>query len=52
VDFAINVDAMIRLRSESPPDLDMQTGVVKRDGDVLTGKIGPGYPVWMQRVDW
>ena len=28
----------------------MQTGVVKRDGDVLTGKIGPGYPVWMQRV--
>jgi isoleucyl-tRNA synthetase len=50
VDFAFKIDASIRLRPEGFPGRETHSGAVHRDGDTLTGTIGRGYPVKMERV--
>ncbi len=51
VDFDIKRDPTIKLRSESPSGLDMQSGnLQKPTEDTITGKIGAGYLVNIERV--
>jgi isoleucyl-tRNA synthetase len=51
VEFDIEVNPTIKLRSESPSELDMQRGnLQKPTEDTITGKIGDGYPVKMEKV--
>jgi isoleucyl-tRNA synthetase len=45
--FRFNLDPSIRLRAKSDPGRDAHSGRVSRDGDTLTGNVGPGYPVLM-----
>ncbi|HJT90932.1 MAG TPA: class I tRNA ligase family protein, partial [Mycobacterium sp.] len=50
LEFELNIVSGINLRLEPDPGLDMQSGRVHREGNTLTGSIGRGYPVKMERV--
>ena len=50
VEFELNDNSTVNLGPEPDHGLDMQLGRVHRDGDVLTGTVGRGYPVRMERV--
>jgi isoleucyl-tRNA synthetase len=50
LEFELNTVSSVNLRPEPDPGLDMQSGRVRREGDMLSGSIGRGYPVQMERV--
>lgn len=50
LEFAIVEDARTRLSEHDSGDLDSVNGSVSRDGDVLTGRVGRGYPVRMEKA--
>ena len=50
VEFELTVISTVNLRPAPDSGLDMQTGRVHREGDILTGTVGRGYPVKMERV--
>nr|WP_236950152.1 isoleucine--tRNA ligase [Mycobacterium sp. MS1601] len=50
LEFAIVEDARTRLSEQDSAELDSGNGSVSRDGDVLTGRVGRGYPVRMEKA--
>ena len=50
VEFELNVVTNVNLRPAPDSGLDMQSGRVHREGDILTGTVGRGYPVKIERV--
>jgi len=50
LDFGMPVDANVRLSDDETADPNAVAGAVRREGDVLTGRVGAGYPVRMEKI--